>query len=455
MIIFDLDGVIVDSRELHFSALNEALSKYGSAFVISKEEHSTTFDGLPTLEKLKILSNERALPQKLHKEINLLKQKITLKMMESYEQDSKLIDVFKWLISKGQTICVASNSVRDTIELVLEKKHIRQYVSLIVSNEDVEFPKPNPQMYLKCMSHFGISPKDTYIVEDSYFGRTAAYESGANVIQVKNSTCVTKELIAKKIMKRTDKMKWENKNLNVLIPMAGEGSRFKSAGYKEPKPLIPINGKAMIMHVVDNLNIDANFIFAIRKDHEEEYKISESLKTYLPDAKFVIVDSLTEGAACTTLLAKDLINTDQELMIVNSDQLVEFNSGEFYHAMNNENIDGGILTFNSNETKWSYAQIDSNNVVTRVAEKEVISNHATVGIYYWSKGSDYVKYAEQMINKNVRYGQAFNGRGEFYVAPAYNEAIIERKIFRVYDVDRMIGLGTPEDMEKYIKELNA
>lgn len=452
MIIFDLDGVIVDSRELHFAALNKALSSFDSAFVISKEEHSTTYDGLPTMEKLKILTKEKGISTSIYKDVNSLKQKITLDMMESYSKDDKLIELFKWLISIGQTICVASNSVRDTIELVLEKKHIKQYVSLIVSNEDVTFPKPNPQMYLKCMTYFGVSPKDTYIVEDSYFGRTAAYESGANVIQVKNSEYVTKELMESKIKDRNDKMKWENKNLNILIPMAGEGSRFKQVGYKVPKPLIPINGKPMIMRVVDNLNIDANYIFAIRKDHEEEFSISEQLLKYVPNAKFVIVDSLTEGAACTTLLAKELINNGKELMIVNSDQLVEFNSGEFYHAMNNENIDGGILTFQSNETKWSYAQLDKNNVVTRIAEKEVISNHATVGIYYWSKGSDYVRYAEQMISKDIRYGQAFNGRGEFYVAPVYNEAISDKKVFRVYDVERMIGLGTPEDLEKYNNE---
>lgn len=447
-----MDGVIVDSRELHFAALNKALSSFDSAFVISKEEHSTTYDGLPTMEKLKILTKEKGISTSIYKDVNSLKQKITLDMMESYSKDDKLIELFKWLISIGQTICVASNSVRDTIELVLEKKHIKQYVSLIVSNEDVTFPKPNPQMYLKCMTYFGVSPKDTYIVEDSYFGRTAAYESGANVIQVKNSEYVTKELMESKIKDRNDKMKWENKNLNILIPMAGEGSRFKQVGYKVPKPLIPINGKPMIMRVVDNLNIDANYIFAIRKDHEEEFSISEQLLKYVPNAKFVIVDSLTEGAACTTLLAKELINNGKELMIVNSDQLVEFNSGEFYHAMNNENIDGGILTFQSNETKWSYAQLDKNNVVTRIAEKEVISNHATVGIYYWSKGSDYVRYAEQMISKDIRYGQAFNGRGEFYVAPVYNEAISDKKVFRVYDVERMIGLGTPEDLEKYNNE---
>lgn len=452
MVIFDLDGVIVDSRELHFVALNKALSTFDSAFVISKEEHSTTYDGLPTMEKLKILTKEKGVPISLHKNINSLKQKITLNMMESYSKDDKLIELFKWLLCIGQTICVASNSVKDTIELVLEKKHIKQYVSLIVSNEDVAFPKPNPQMYLKCMTHFGVSPKDTYIVEDSYFGRTAAYESGANVVQVKSSEYVTKELLESKIKNRNDKMMWENKNLNILIPMAGEGSRFKQVGYKVPKPLIPINGKPMIMHVVDNLNIDANYIFAIRKDHEEDFSISEQLLKYVPNAKFVIVDSLTEGAACTTLLAKELINNDKELMIVNSDQLVVFNSGEFYHAMNNENIDGGILTFESNETKWSYAQLDKNNVVTRIAEKEVISNHATVGIYYWTKGSDYVKYAEQMISKDIRYGQAFNGRGEFYVAPVYNEAISDKKVFRVYDVERMIGLGTPEDFVKYVNE---
>jgi len=453
MIIFDLDGVIVDSRELHFEALNLALNEVDAKFVITKEEHSTTFDGLPTLEKLKILTKERCLSTSLHSSINKRKQELTLQMMNTYEKDSKLEELFSYLKSIDQIICIASNSVRATIDLVLEKKGLTSFVSYIVSNEDVQYPKPNPQMYLICMSKFGSSPKDTYIVEDSYFGRLAAYESGANVIQVKNSKEVTLELIKENIKVRTDKMKWKNKTLNILIPMAGEGSRFKQVGYKVPKPMIEINDKPMIQHVVDNLNIDANFIFCIRKDHEEQFQISEFIKKFEPSAKFVIIDSLTEGAACTTLLATSLIDNEQELMIVNSDQLVEFNSNEFYHAMNNENIDGGILTFESNETKWSYVSLDENNVVTNVVEKEVISNHATVGIYYWSKGSNYVKYANQMIDNNIRYGQSFNGRGEFYVAPVYNEAIKDKKIFRIYDVERMIGLGTPEDLERYKDEL--
>jgi HAD superfamily hydrolase (TIGR01509 family) len=315
MIIFDLDGVIVDSRELHFDALNLALEEIDSKFIITKEEHSTTFDGLPTLEKLKILSKERGLSKELHKKINERKQQHTIQMMSSYKKDDKLIELFSYLKSINQTICVASNSIRATIDLVLEKKGLSSFVSYIVSNEDVTFPKPNPQMYLMCMSKFGVSPKDTYIVEDSYFGRIAAYESGATVIQVKNSKEVTLQLIKDNIKERIDKMKWKNKNLNILIPMAGEGSRFKQVGYIVPKPMIEINGKPMIQHVVDNLNIDANFIFCIRKDHEEQFNISEFIKKFEPSAKFVIIDSLTEGAACTTLLAKELIDNEQEDII--------------------------------------------------------------------------------------------------------------------------------------------
>jgi HAD superfamily hydrolase (TIGR01509 family) len=216
MIIFDLDGVIVDSRELHFEALNLALKEIDAKFIITKEEHSTTFDGLPTLEKLKILTKERNLPQDSHKNINERKQFFTIQMMSSYTYDEKLIELFSYLKSLGQTICVASNSIRATIDLVLEKKGLSSFVSCIVSNEDVTYPKPNPQMYLMCMSKFGSSPKDTYIVEDSYFGRLAAYESGADVIQVKNSKEVTLQLLKENIKERNDKMKWNYFNLRTL-----------------------------------------------------------------------------------------------------------------------------------------------------------------------------------------------------------------------------------------------
>lgn len=453
LIIFDLDGVLIDSRKLHFDALNSALLEISESFVISLEDHNKRFDGLPTNKKLDILSNERGLQKELHQNIWKNKQtKTLLAIQKNVLPDEKLISLFEKLKSDGHKICVASNSIRSTIELILEQKQISKFVDLIVSNEDVSYPKPNPQMYLKCMSSFGISPRNTIIVEDSFIGRQAAYDSGAIVCPVKNTTEVTLDRILSHIDDKPYKMKWVNKNLNVLIPMAGEGSRFSKAGYTFPKPIIDVFGKPMIQKVVENLNLDANYIYLIRKEHNQKFNISSMLNQITPGCKIVEVDSLTEGAACTTLLAKEYINNDMELLIANSDQYVEWESGEFYHTINNPNIDGAVLCFENTHPKWSYVKLDGNGNILDIKEKEVISNLASVGIYYWSNGSEYVKYAEQMISKDIRYGQVFNGKGEFYVAPVYNEAILDNKIFKSFKIDKMYGLGTPEDLDTFLRE---
>jgi dTDP-glucose pyrophosphorylase len=233
--------------------------------------------------------------------------------------------------------------------------------------------------------------------------------------------------------------------MNVLIPMAGAGSRFAQAGYTFPKPLIEVNGKPMIQVVVDNLNVDAHFIFIVQREHYEKYNLKSVLNLIAPGCDIVQVDGLTEGAACTTLLAKDLINNDEPLLMANSDQFVEWSSNECLYAFTADTIDGGIVTFESTHPKWSFAKLGDDGFVSEVAEKNPISNIATVGIYYWSHGSDYVKYAEQMIEKNIRVNN------EFYVCPVFNEAIADGKKFRVKNIERMWGIGTPEDLNYFLE----
>lgn len=229
---------------------------------------------------------------------------------------------------------------------------------------------------------------------------------------------------------------FKDSKLNVVIPMAGSGTRFSDAGYKLPKPLIDVKGVPMIKAVVKNLNLLANYFFIIQKQHIEEYNLSSIL-----DGTFIETNGLTQGAACSVLLAEKYINNNTPLLIANSDQILDWNSFEF---LSNSAKDGSIVTFNSNEDKWSYARVE-NNLVKEVAEKKVISNNATSGIYYWSKGKDFVYYTKQMISKDIRTNN------EFYVCPVFNEAIQDGLEFNTYQVDKMYGIGTPEDLNKYLK----
>lgn len=448
LILFDLDGVLCDFKIIHKDTLNNALSNIDKKYIITDHEHETIYDGLSTKNKLIKLSEYKKLPLDLHNKINEEKQKLTLEYINNnIVIDNELISTFTKLREEGYILCVCSNSVRKTINTTIKKLGLSKLINKIFSNEMVNKQKPNPEIYLSAMVEYSYSPLETLIIEDSPHGVEAARKTIANLMIVKNYKETNYLNINKYIkeMNIIENKKWIDKKMNILIPMAGLGTRFSNAGYILPKPLIDVKGKPMIQHVIENLNIEANFIFLVQKEHYNKYNLETILKNIVNDCKIIIVDGITEGAACTTLLAKEYINNDNPLLIANSDQFIEWNSDWFYYETNQNKSDGIILTFNDNNSKWSFAEIDDNQNVIRVAEKEVISNNASVGIYYYSKGSDYVKYSEQMINKNLRVNN------EFYICPVYNEFINDNKKIKIFNIDKMWGLGVPEDLNYYLE----
>ena len=241
------------------------------------------------------------------------------------------------------------------------------------------------------------------------------------------------------------KKSWKSDNLNVVIPMAGLGSRFEAAGFTFPKPLIEVNGKPMIQTVVENLNIEAKYIFIVQKSQYDKYNLSYLLNLIAPGCEIITVEGVTEGSACTVLLAEQFIDNDTPLLIANSDQFIEWDSSQVMYSFISTKIDGGIITFNSTHPKWSFVKTDQYDFVTEVAEKKQISDIATVGIYFWRNGSDFVKYANKMILKEARFN------GEFYTCPVYNEALLEGKKIKAKKIDKMWGLGTPEDLDFFLK----
>jgi NDP-sugar pyrophosphorylase family protein len=230
--------------------------------------------------------------------------------------------------------------------------------------------------------------------------------------------------------------------MNIIIPMAGAGSRFEKAGFTFPKPLIEVKGQPMVAKVVENLNLQGRYIFLVQKAHYEQYDLKNLLNLIAPGCEIVQIDELTEGAACTVLKAKDYINNNEPLIISNSDQWIKWNSFETISSFNN--ADGGILTFKSVHPKHSFAKVDGDGFVTEVAEKNPISSDATVGIYHWKQGSNFIKYAEQMIEKNIRTNN------EFYVCPVYNEAFKDGLKIKASLVDEMWGMGTPEELNNFL-----
>lgn len=239
--------------------------------------------------------------------------------------------------------------------------------------------------------------------------------------------------------------------LNIVIPMAGLGSRFANEGYKDPKPLIPVHGIPMIKVVVDNLSPrrEHRFIFICQKAHIEKYGLVEKLKSYAKNVEVVVIDKMTEGQVCTALLAKSFFDNDDPLMCANADQFIDFKVDHYLEYIEKNNYDGAIITMKSDDPKWSYAKIDNRGLVTETAEKKVISEHATVGVFNFSKGKYLVKSAEQMISENIRVN------GEFYTCPCYNYLIKEKKKIGIYDVGEeyngMHGLGIPKDLNLFLE----
>ncbi len=238
--------------------------------------------------------------------------------------------------------------------------------------------------------------------------------------------------------------------LNIVIPMAGRGSRFREVGYALPKPLIPVLGKPMIQVVINNLRPARphRFIFICLQEHLTQYNVERDLKKWSPGCEVVTVDRVTEGAACTVLLAREFINNSDGLMIANSDQWVDVDINAYLVADAASDADGFIMTMWADHPKWSYIRFDSTNgIPTEVVEKEVVSNEATVGIYNYKHGADFVAAAEEMIAQNIRV------KNEFYVAPAYNMLLAQGKTIGYYNIGQeyagAYGLGTPEDLDKF------
>ncbi len=437
LVIFDLDGVIVDASDIHYKAFNEALVKYGYN-EIKYDEHLKKYNGLSSKIKL----DKLLIPKNQHDNILKYKQQITSKLLQYVIPNQEILKIIDYIKKNNIRVWICSNSISETIKNVIDNMKLN--VDGFLSNEDVQCPKPNSEIYFKCMSINNIKPQETLIFEDSLIGINSAIKSGAYVYPVYKQTDLTlnliKELLNTKLNNQILRKVYIPK-LTIIIPMAGLGSRFYNKGYTDPKPFIKVDGKYMIQKVIDNIGIVSdNYIFIMRKEHEEYMdKFIKELK----NVTIIYISELTEGAACTILKAEEYMNPDDQLLLVNSDQYLEWDPFEF--LLHSQNFDGCISVFKETENseKWSYAKIDENGLVESVSEKKRISEFATTGVYYYKYSSDFIKCAKQMIDKKIKVNN------EYYTCPVYNEAILNGLKIGIKLCDKMWSLGTPEDLDYY------
>lgn len=241
----------------------------------------------------------------------------------------------------------------------------------------------------------------------------------------------------------------DSKLLNIVVPMAGRGSRFSKAGYLLPKPLIDVHGLPMIKRVIDNLRPSCphRFIFICQQEHLQQSDLKSVLLKAGADTQILPLNHITEGAACTVLLAENLIANEQPLMIANCDQYVSVSIDSYLDRMQSGAYEGFIMTMRADDPKWSFVRLDDSSHVIEVVEKKVVSNEATVGIYNFRRGIDFVDAAKAMISADDKTNN------EFYVAPAYNYMIRDGKTVGFMNIGSeragMYGLGIPEDLEYF------
>jgi dTDP-glucose pyrophosphorylase len=233
--------------------------------------------------------------------------------------------------------------------------------------------------------------------------------------------------------------------MNIVIPMAGLGTRFSNAGYTTPKPLIDIEGKPMIQQAVETLGFEGRYIFIIQRDE----LIKKSISNLIPNSEIIEIDYTTEGPASSALLAKEFINNDNELIIANCDQIMWWDADAVIKQIRAMQYDGVIVTYHETTPKNSYAKINRKGRVTKLAEKQVISNISLNGIHYWKTGKFFIESVEKMIEKNIRFNN------EFYVAPTYNQMIENGQLVGIYHIPNEVhnAVGTPEDLNLYFNKI--
>jgi dTDP-glucose pyrophosphorylase len=235
--------------------------------------------------------------------------------------------------------------------------------------------------------------------------------------------------------------------MQILIPMGGAGSRFSAAGFDRPKPFIKFHGKTMIENVVENLGHGNDYTLVMQRQHHEDFcEVLDRLSSKVNDLKLVFLDGMTRGAAESCMVASAQIHPDHPLMIANCDQMMIWEEIRFKAWFLDSGLDGAMMTFDSQSPKNSYAELNDQGLVIRTAEKQVISKHATNGIYVWRRAGDFFDAAGEMIKNDLKQNN------EFYVCPVFNLNIARGQRIGIYRLETGCHwpIGTPQDLTTYL-----
>lgn len=424
-LIFDLDGVLVDAKELHFLSLNKALVDCNLK-PISEEQHFLEFDGLPTQEKINRLGC-----QAHGEKIIQLKNEYVLAEIPNLT-NSGIGSIIQKL---GQKIYVCSNAQKWFVEECIK---MLGFDAEIVTPNPLP-PKPAPDMYEFILKQHN----ECYIFEDNPNGLKAAFAAQRNypntkVIRVDDAEDAVHKL--KMLGPVSDPYVWHDYP-TIIIPMLGESKRFYEKGYTVPKYQLPVGSGTMLSTTIASLQVGTGRLTIAARDNERAY-----LSSYC--VKYFDQNVVTEGMVDTILrtLKGCTIYPDEPLILASCDQAQKYDALScMYVLRNNPHVDGICLVFKETEgnPKWSFCKTRENsNIIEEVAEKRPISQWANCGVYFWKRAADFIRYAEQMMAANDRV------RNEFYAAPVFNYAIKDGKNIIIKEAEEFYPLGVPEDYEK-------
>lgn len=439
LITFDLDGVLVESKELHYDAFNCALLEAGPEYVLERTEHDAIYCGLSTKQKLRMLTVNKGLPPEQHDFVWTRKQYHTLELMKSsVHPDHRIIEVIRTLRGAGYPVAVASNCIRDSVFYLLHGIGVHDDISCYFSNEDVSFAKPDPEIYIAAAEHFGVRPDEMLVVEDSAHGKQAALLSGAHLCPVGSPADVDIDYLSAALTSKLYSMP----TLNIVIPMAGPESQFID-GTTTPTFMLDIGGAPLLERVVANLQCRRphRFIFIARKYQARTYKLADMCVKACNYQAMVLREAKarTCSALETALLARDLIDCEEPVLFANMNMWPEFNEEVNVDILAQVNSDCLLTHFASDRDSLSYITLDAHGCVTALSTKARSSTLATTGYTFFAKGSTFIGLCEQLLGSS-------GGGDTLYMEDAVKAALGQRQAVSSVAVD-CIPLRCDVDLE--------
>lgn len=458
LVIFDLDGVLVESCDLHYEALNQALLEVaGSSFVISREEHLFIYDGLSTNQKLHMLTESKDLDPKLHKAVWQRKQDLTEEMVKTTLGPSDhILEAISGLKKNGFAVAVASNCIRSSVKTILETIDVMRFIDVYVSNEDVENAKPAPDIYLKACKSFCVDPSEALVVEDTVKGFEAASRAGCSMLRVKDPNDTT----ISAAMNRIRELELPSQKITVVVPLAGPTPEMWLQGRtgncsEAPVFLADAAGRPTLYWIMDSLRsrrYQLQYVFLIKATQSRQFQL-EALCAAAVDYqpfKVELVKRDTLGSLQTILqCSPDIVPSDSPLLIADGHHLVDWGRGSIDDLLSSP-ADGSIAVNLSSDPRDSYVSLlPGDTLETAVAEIHIernpVSQLACSGLYFYRKAADFWEAANHLVSQNQR------SRGVFYTAPTFNDMISEGKRVDAVKVVKSWSLQSASEVRDFTR----